>query len=84
MNDVEDSGDANFVDAAQPHGASQDLAELLVGKRRVRIDESQCHLPIQRGVQCLPELSVRRPAMEDQQPVATAGDAGTGDQLLFV
>ena len=57
---------------------------LLVGKCCVRIDESQCHLPIQRGVQCLPELGVRRPAMEDQQPVATAGDAGPGDQLLFV
>ena len=84
VDDVEDTGDAEFVEAAQSHGASQDFADLLVGQPPVRIDERQRHLPIQRGVQRLPELQVRRPAVEHQQPVATAGDAGAGDQVLFV
>ena len=58
---------------------------LLVGQRRVGIDERQRHLAIQRGVERLPELQGGRPAVEDQQPVAAAGDAGAGDQVdVFV
>ena len=84
MDDVEDPRDPEFVHAAQPHGARQDLANLLVGQRPVRIDEGQRHLPIQCSVQRLPELQVRRAAVEDQQPVATAGDAGAGNQVQGV
>ena len=43
-----------------------------IGQRRVGVDEGQRHLAVQRGVQRLPELQVRRAAVEDQQPVAAA------------
>ena len=84
VDDIKDSGDAGFVDSAQPHGARQDLAKLVVGKRPVGVHERQRHLPVQRSVQGLPELQMRRPAVEDQQPVAAARDAGAGDQVLVV
>ena len=60
---------------------SRIAGELLVGQRRVGIDECQPDLAIQRRVQCLPELQVRRSAVEDQQPVAAASDGGAGYEV---
>ena len=81
VRDVEDAGDAGHVDAAQLQRAVQDLLQLLVGQRRVGVDEGQRDLPVQRGVQRLPELQVGRAAVEDQQPVAAAADGGAGDEV---
>ena len=47
---------------------------LRVGQRRSGVDEGQGHLSVQRGVQCVPELQMRRASMEDQQPVAAVGE----------
>ena len=84
MDDVEYPGDAGFVDPAEPQGAGQDLLQHVVGQGPVRVDEGERHLPIQRGVQRLPELQGGCAAVEDQQPVAAAGDAGAGNQVLIV
>ena len=54
------------------------------GRAPSGIDEGQRHLPVQRGVQRLPELQGRRAAVEDQQPVAAAGDTGAGNQVDVV
>ena len=61
--------------------AGQDLLHLLVGQRRVRVDEGQRDLAVQRGVERLPELQVGRAAVEDQQPVAAAADGGAGNEV---
>ena len=81
MDNVENPGDPEFVDAAQPHRARQDLANFLVGQRPVRVHERQRNLPIQRRVERLPELQVQHSAVEDQEPVAAAGDAGAGNKV---
>ncbi len=54
---------------------------MLVGQRRVRVDEGQRDLPVQCGVERLPELQVGRAAVEDQQPVAATADAGAGNEV---
>ena len=81
VDDVEHPGDAGLVDPAQPQGAGQDLLQDLVGQGAVGVDEGQRHLPVQRGVHRLPELQGRGAAVEDQQPVAAAGDTGAGNQV---
>ena len=53
----------------------------VVGQRRVRVDEGQRHLAVQRGVQRLPELQGRRAAVEDQQPVPAAADDGARNEM---
>ena len=66
---------------AQPRRACQDLAHLIRRQGAVGIDERQSHLAIQRGVEGLPELQGGRTAVEHQQAVTAAGDAGAGDQV---
>ena len=78
---VEHPCDAGHVQAAELEGARQDLPHLLVGQRRVRVDERQRDLAVQRGVEGLPELQVRRAAVEDQQPVAAAADGGARNEV---
>ena len=56
-------------------------ADCSSGSVAVRVDEGQRHLAVQRGVERLPELQVRRTAVEDQQPIAAAGDDGAGYQM---
>ena len=81
VDDVEHPGDAGLVDPAEPQGAGQDVLQNVLGQGPVRVDEGQRHLPVQRGVERLPELQGRRTAVEDQQPVAAAGDTGAGNQV---
>ena len=81
---VEHPGDTGLVDAAEPQGAGQDLLQHVVGQRPVGVDEGQRHLPVQGGVQRLPELQGRRAAVEDQQSIAAAGDASAGNQMDVV
>ena len=80
--DVEDAGDAGHVDAAELAGcATGSPAARSSDSVAVRVDEGQRDLPVQRGVQRLPELQVRRPAVEDQQSVAAAADDGARDEV---
>ncbi len=78
---VEHPRDAGHIKAAELQRARQDLLHLLVGQRRVRVDEGQRDLPVQRGVERLPELQVGRAAVEDQQPVAAAADGGARNEV---
>ena len=84
VGDVEYPRDAGTVDAAQPQCAGQDLLHCSSGSSAVGVDEGQRHLAVQRGVERLPELQGGRAAVEHQQPVAAAGDAGAGDQVDIV
>ena len=84
MDDVEHPGDTGLVDPAEPQGAGQDLLQDIVGQGPVGVDEGQRHLPVQRGVQRLPELQRGCAAVEDQQPIAAAGDTGAGNQVDIV
>ncbi len=58
--------------------------EFGVRQRGVGIDERQRDLAVERGVQRMPELQVRRTAVEHQQPVAPAGDGGAGNEVDVV
>ncbi len=81
---VEHPGDTGNIDAAEFECARKDFLHLRVGHGGVRVDERQRHLAVQRGVQCLPELQVRRTAVEHQQSVAAFGDGRPGDEVHVV
>ena len=78
---VEVACDAGACDTAEPLRAVQDLPQVLVGQRRIGVDERQGDLPFERSVQGLPELQVGRPAVENKQPIAATADAGAGDEV---
>ena len=82
--DVEHAGDAGPFEAAQLSVRARISCTCSSGRVRVGVDERQRHLPVQRGVEGLPELQPGRTAVEHQQPVASAGDAGAGDEVDVV